>query len=87
MGIAHLLLSQLDEAIVWFEKARSPLYSFAYSFLAAIYALRGETAKAAENLAEAQRLTRPLFEHRPPQGAGSRRGTGILGCAKGRCLV
>ena len=56
MGIAHLLLSQSDEAIVWFEKARSPLSGFPYSFLAAIYGLKGETDKAAANLAEARRL-------------------------------
>jgi len=56
IGIAHLLLSQPDEAIVWFEKARGPFSGFPYSFLAAIYGLRGETAKAAANLAEAQRL-------------------------------
>jgi TolB-like protein/class 3 adenylate cyclase/Flp pilus assembly protein TadD len=56
MGIAHLLLSQPDEAIVWFEKARSPLSGFPYSFLAAIYALKGETDKAAANLGEARRL-------------------------------
>jgi len=56
MGIAHLLLSRPDEAIVWFEKARGPLHGFAYSFPAAIYALKGETEKAAANLAEAQRV-------------------------------
>ena len=56
MGIAHLLLSQPDEAILWFEKARSPASGFPYSFLAAIYGLKGEAEKAAANLAEAQRL-------------------------------
>jgi tetratricopeptide (TPR) repeat protein len=56
MGIAHLLLSRTDEAIIWFEKARSPLSGFPYSFLAAVYGLRGETEKAAANLAEARRL-------------------------------
>jgi tetratricopeptide (TPR) repeat protein len=56
MGIAHLLLSRTDEAIVWFEKARGPLSGWPYSFLAAIYGLRGETEKAAANLAEARRV-------------------------------
>jgi tetratricopeptide (TPR) repeat protein len=57
IGIIHLLLLRPDEAIVfWFEKARSPLLGWPYSFLAAIYALRGETEKAAANLAEARRL-------------------------------
>ena len=60
MGIAHLLQSHTDEAILWFDKARSDQrgagYGFPYSFLAAIYGLRGETEKAAGNLAEARRL-------------------------------
>ena len=57
MGIAHLLQSHTDEAILWFEKARYPAqFAFPYSFLAAIYGLRGETDKAAANLAEARRL-------------------------------
>ena len=56
MGIAHLLQSHTDEAVLWFEKARGPLSGWPYSFLAAIYGLRGETDKAAANLAEARRL-------------------------------
>jgi len=56
IGIARLLLSQPDEAIVWFEKARGPFSGWPYSFLAAIYGLRGETEKAAANLAEARRI-------------------------------
>jgi len=56
MGVIYLLLSRFDEAIVWFEKARSPRSGWPYSFLAAIYALRGEAEKAAANLAEARRL-------------------------------
>ena len=56
MGIAHLLQSHTDEAILWFEKARGMAAGFPYSFLAAIYGLRGETDKAAANLAEARRL-------------------------------
>src|SRR6516225_6618551 len=56
MGIAHLLQSHTDEAILWFEKARgAAVFAFPYSFLAAIYGLRGETDKAAANLAEARR--------------------------------
>jgi tetratricopeptide (TPR) repeat protein len=56
MGIAHLLQSHTDEAILWFEKARGAVFAFPHSFLAAIYGLRGETDKAAANLAEARRL-------------------------------
>ena len=56
MGIAHLLQSHADEAIPWFEKARGTAqFGWPYSFLAAIYGLRGETDKAAANLAEARR--------------------------------
>jgi TolB-like protein len=56
MGIAHLLQSHIDESILWFEKARGTAqFGWPYSFLAAIYGLRGETDKAAANLAEARR--------------------------------
>src|SRR6516164_2250089 len=55
MGIARLLQSHTDEAVLWFEKARGAVFGFPYSFLAAIYGLRGETEKAAANLAEARR--------------------------------
>jgi TolB-like protein/Tfp pilus assembly protein PilF len=58
IGEAHLLQSRTDEAIAWFEKARTALPgvpSF-HSRLAAAYALRGETERAAAELAEARRL-------------------------------
>jgi adenylate cyclase len=58
IGTVHLLQSHIDEAIVWFEKARSaiPAAPFPRSRLAAAYALRGETERAAAELAEARRL-------------------------------
>jgi tetratricopeptide (TPR) repeat protein len=58
IGTVHLLQSHIDEAIVWFEKARSamPATPFPRSRLAAAYALRGETGRAAAELAEARRL-------------------------------
>jgi adenylate cyclase len=58
IGRVHLLQSHTDEAIVWFEKARSlmPAQPFPRSRLAAAYALRGETERAAGELAEARRL-------------------------------
>jgi hypothetical protein len=54
----HLLQSRTDEAIVWFEKARSamPTTPFYHSRLAAAYALRGEAERAAAELAESRRL-------------------------------
>jgi adenylate cyclase len=58
IGTVHLLQSHTDEAIVWFEKARSavPTLPFPRSGLAAAHALRGETERAAVELAEARRL-------------------------------
>jgi adenylate cyclase len=58
IGQAHLLQSRLDEAIVWFEKARSvePGIPFIRANLAAAYALVDDAEKAAAELGEAQRL-------------------------------
>jgi TolB-like protein len=58
LGIAHLLQLHTDEAIVWFEKARSvsPAISGPHLHLASGYALKGETERAAVELAEARRL-------------------------------
>jgi hypothetical protein len=64
IGTVHLLQSHIDEAIVWFEKARSARLSlpFPRSRLASAYALKGETERAAAELAEARRLAgRDLF--------------------------
>ena len=58
IGTVHLLQSRTDEAIVWFEKARSaiPTQPFPRSRLASAYALRNETERAAAELAEARTL-------------------------------
>ena len=58
IGRAHLLLSRPDEAIVWLERARNapPAASIFRSFFAAGYALKGDPARAAVELAEARRL-------------------------------
>jgi tetratricopeptide (TPR) repeat protein len=58
IGTVHLLQSHTDEAILWFERARSamPAAPFPRSRLASAYALRGETERAAAELAEARRL-------------------------------
>ena len=72
IGHVHLLQSRTDEAIVWLEKARSanPAHPMFTPILAAAYALKGETERAAAELAEARRLRRrrSLFEHRPLTG-------------------
>jgi len=59
IGQVHLLQSRTDEAIVWFEKARSanPEFLFFRRYLASAYALKGETERATAELAEARRLT------------------------------
>ena len=58
LGIAKLLQSQTDEALVWLEKARSEnaRLPFVHAYLAAAYALVGDTERARRGLAEAQHL-------------------------------
>jgi adenylate cyclase len=55
IGQAHLLQSRTDEAIVWLEKARSanPAFPGVHGWLASAYALKGESERAAAELAEA----------------------------------
>jgi adenylate cyclase len=59
IGEVHLLQSRTDEAIPWFEKARSgnPEYPFIRAWLASAYGLKGETKRAAAELAEARKLS------------------------------
>ena len=58
IGLVHLMQSRVDEAIPWLEKARSANagLSFVHAYLASAYALKGETERAAAELAEARRL-------------------------------
>jgi TolB-like protein/class 3 adenylate cyclase/Flp pilus assembly protein TadD len=58
IGLVHLLQSRTDEAIVWLEKARSanPEHWFAHALLASAHGLKGETKRAATELAEVRRL-------------------------------
>lgn len=55
----HLLQSRTDEAIVWLEKGRSalPALPYVHARLASAYGLRGDTERAAAELAEARRLS------------------------------
>jgi predicted Zn-dependent protease len=55
----HLLQSRIDEATAWLQKARSasPKLTFVHRWLASAYALKGETERAAAELAEARRLS------------------------------
>ena len=58
IGTVHLLQSRTDEAIIWLEKARSanPAQVDLNAYLASAYALKGQTKRAAFELAEARRL-------------------------------
>jgi TolB-like protein/lipopolysaccharide biosynthesis regulator YciM len=58
IGVVHLVQARLDAAIRWFEKTRSvnPSLVSAHAFLAAAYALKNETERAAAELAEVRRL-------------------------------
>jgi TolB-like protein/Flp pilus assembly protein TadD len=58
IGQVHLLQSRTEEAILWLEKARSanPAHPYARASLASAYGLKGETERAAAELAEARRL-------------------------------
>ena len=58
IGAVHLLQSRTDEAIVWLEKARNanPALPIVHAYLASAYALKGETERAAAELAETRRL-------------------------------
>jgi adenylate cyclase len=60
IGLVHLLQSRTDEAILWLEKARNanPALGVLHAQLAAAHALKGESERAAAELAEARRLTR-----------------------------
>jgi TolB-like protein len=59
IGLVHLLQSRIDEAIVWFEKARAanPEHSQHHCHLCSAYALKGNIERAAGELAEARRLS------------------------------
>jgi TolB-like protein/Flp pilus assembly protein TadD len=59
IGMVHLLESRVDESIVWLQKARSGNMRLPgpHAWLAAAYALQGNVARAAAELAEAQRLS------------------------------
>ena len=59
IGAAHLLQSRIAEATLWLERARTaiPFRPFPRICLAAAYGLKGDTERAAAELAEAQRLS------------------------------
>jgi adenylate cyclase len=58
IGVAHLLQSRIEEAVLWLEKARSASAElwFVHAYLASAYALEGEGERAAAELTEARKL-------------------------------
>jgi tetratricopeptide (TPR) repeat protein len=63
IGVVHLLQSRTEEAILWFEKARSAngRLPVVHAYLASAYALKGETERASGEFAEAQRLSNNYY--------------------------
>jgi adenylate cyclase len=59
IGLVHLLQSRTDEAIIWLEKTcnHNPAHGTFRAQLASAYALNGEMGRAANELAEARRLS------------------------------
>jgi tetratricopeptide (TPR) repeat protein len=59
IGLAHLLQSHIDEAILWLEKARdvNPGLPYLHARLASAHALKGDIARATAELPEARRLS------------------------------
>jgi TolB-like protein/Flp pilus assembly protein TadD len=58
IGKVHLLQGRIEEAIVWLEKARigNPGSPWPHLWLASAYALKDETGRAGDELAEARKL-------------------------------
>jgi TolB-like protein/Tfp pilus assembly protein PilF len=63
MGVIYLLQSRIDEAIGWLAKANSEnaRLAFVHAYLAAGYALKGDTERARAELREAQGLSKAYF--------------------------
>ena len=58
IGSAYLLESRIEDALIWYEKAHdaTPAHPQFRTFVAAASALKGDTGRAAAELAEARRL-------------------------------
>jgi adenylate cyclase len=84
IGLVHLLQSRTDQSILWLEKARSANSALApvHGQLASAYALKGDTERAAAELAEARRLSDGRYSSiarvKAAQYWGSRRSTPYL---------
>jgi tetratricopeptide (TPR) repeat protein len=85
IGMAHLLQSRTDEAIVWLEKGcnLSPRLANPHAHLASAYALKGDLDRAAAELAEARSLSRDGRL----SSIARLKATGIFGVPKVRALA
>ncbi len=83
IGTVHLLQSRTDDAIAWLEKGRiaMPAMPILHSRLAAAYALRDDSERAAAELAEARRLNGDLYS-----SIAHVKASGIFGVPKIRAL-
>jgi TolB-like protein/class 3 adenylate cyclase/Tfp pilus assembly protein PilF len=88
IGRAHLMQSRTDEAIVSLEKGCSaaPTNPFHHGLLAAAYGLKGETARAVAELAEARRQTSGDFYSSIADVKASGRWAWTWGSPKARAL-
>ena len=90
LGLAHLLQLRIDEAIVSFERGRSasPANPLRRAELAAAYGLKGESERAAAELAEARRLVSDdrYSSTARVRAAGTIGGPGYWGVPKVRAL-
>jgi adenylate cyclase len=83
IGLVHLLQSRTDEAVAWFEKARSANPGLPpHGYLASAYALKGETERAAAELTEARRLYDRYSSIERLKAAGTLGGPGYWGVPK-----
>jgi adenylate cyclase len=59
LGALHLLQSRVDDAIIWFERARNAYagYPYVFRWLTAAYGLKGDADRAAVALEEGQKLS------------------------------
>jgi hypothetical protein len=58
IGLVYLVQSRINDAILWLDKARvtAPELPWVHLRLAAAYGLKGDTTRAATEIAEAQRI-------------------------------
>jgi tetratricopeptide (TPR) repeat protein len=98
IGLVHLLQLRTDEAIVWFENARTanPEQSLHHNYLCSGCALKGDIARAAGQLAEACRLSgdgrftsltplKAVIDFGAPSARTLYEGTYLLACTRLAC--